>query len=58
VQPKLDPARFRDPALASIAGKVVDRIRLDAADGVALFRTSDILGLGAMADCRARPRSC
>jgi aminodeoxyfutalosine synthase len=50
VQPDLDPTRFRDPVLAPIARKVVEGIRLDATDGVALYRTSDILGLGVVAD--------
>ena len=50
MQPELDPTRFRDPVLAPIARKVIDGIRLDAADGVALYQTSDILGLGALAD--------
>ncbi|HTA73953.1 MAG TPA: hypothetical protein VK733_06755, partial [Gemmatimonadaceae bacterium] len=42
--------RFADPALFAIAEKVVSGIRLTDADGVALFRSPDILGLGYLAD--------
>jgi aminodeoxyfutalosine synthase len=44
-----DPARFRDPALRPIAEKVVNGLRLDPADGLALYETSDILSLGELA---------
>ena len=46
----LDPATIQDPALRPIAEKVGANRRLDAADGVALYATSDLLGLGAIAD--------
>lgn len=45
----LDPARFRDPALRPIAEKVLSGTRLDPADGLALYGTSDILSLGELA---------
>jgi aminodeoxyfutalosine synthase len=44
-----DPARFRDPALRPVAEKVLEGRRLDPADGLALFATSDILSLGELA---------
>ena len=47
--PAPNPAHFRDPALRPIAEKVLGGTRLDPADGVALYATSDILALGALA---------
>jgi aminodeoxyfutalosine synthase len=44
-----DLSRFRDPALRSIGEKVLAGVRLDAADGVALFETHDVLSLGELA---------
>jgi aminodeoxyfutalosine synthase len=44
-----DPRRFRDPALRPIAEKVLAGRRLDPADGVALYQTSDVLSLGQLA---------
>jgi aminodeoxyfutalosine synthase len=44
-----DPSRLRDPALRPIAVKVVAGRRLDEADGIALFDTHDLLGLGELA---------
>ena len=44
-----DPSRFRDPALRPIADKVLEGRRLDAADGVTLFETADVLSLGELA---------
>ncbi len=46
---EVNPARFRDPALRPIAEKVVAGRRLDPADGLALYATSDILSLGELA---------
>jgi len=40
---------FRDPALAAIWARLDSGGRLDAADGLALFRTEDLPGLGWMA---------
>ena len=45
-----DPARFKDPALRPIADKVFAGRRLEPADGLALYQTSDILSLGALAE--------
>ena len=52
----LDRSLISDPALAVIADKVEAGHRLDARDGVQLFSTSDIVGLGAMADAVNRAR--
>ncbi len=41
---------FRDPALGPIADKLRAGARLDDSDAVTLFRTPDLLGVGAMAD--------
>ena len=51
-----DRSRITDPALQPIAEKVAVGARLTAADGVTLFRTSDLLGLGALADAANRAR--
>ena len=45
---------FRDPRLEAIARKVDAGIRLDAADGAALFDTADIHGVLRMADAVRR----
>ena len=46
-----------DPVLASIAHKVAAGTRLDAADGLALFGTSDLIGLGALANQANRAKN-
>jgi aminodeoxyfutalosine synthase len=46
-EPELD--RLRDPALRPIARKILAGIRLDRADGIALYETADLLGLGTLA---------
>ena len=46
----LDPAQLRDPALRPIAEKVVCGQRLMEDDGLALYATSDLLGLGTLAE--------
>ncbi|MCI0372699.1 MAG: radical SAM protein, partial [candidate division NC10 bacterium] len=46
----IDRARLRDPALHPIAEKVEAGVRLTPEDGTALFGTSDLLGLGTLAD--------
>ena len=51
-----DRSRISDPALLPIADKVLGGERLAPADGVALFATGDLLGLGAMADAANRAR--
>ena len=52
-----DRSRVTDPALHPIADKVIAGERLTHADGVALFGTADLLGLGAMADASNRMRN-
>ena len=52
-----DRARITDPALLPIAGKVIAGERLTHEDGALLFHTSDLLGLGAMADASNRARN-
>ena len=52
----VDPARLRDPALRPIADRMARGERLTGDDGVTLFRTPDLLGLGAMADAANRAR--
>src|ERR671937_1345508 len=52
----LDPALLTDRALSPIAEKVGDGQRLTAEDGAVLFRTPDILGLGALADAANRAK--
>ncbi len=48
--PSLDPGRLRDPALRPIAEKVLAGQRLQADDARALYATSDLIGLGFLAD--------
>ena len=50
-------ARLRDPRLHPIAEKVAAGERLDATEGVALFETTDLLGLGALADFANRRKN-
>ena len=45
----LDLAALRDPALRSIGDKVVAGRRLEHEDGLALYATTDLLGLGMLA---------
>ena len=52
----LDPSRIADPALRPIAERVRDGVRLSFEDGVTLFRTTDLLGLGTIADAATRAR--
>ena len=54
---KLEPGRLQDPALRPIAEKVMSGRRLDAADASVLYGTSDLLGLGAMADFANQARN-
>ena len=49
MQLALDVGRLSDPALRPVAEKVLEGRRLDAADGSALYATSDLLGLGLLA---------
>jgi aminodeoxyfutalosine synthase len=51
-----DRSRIADPALIPIADKVMAGERLSPADGVALFRTGDLIGLGTLADAVNRAK--
>jgi aminodeoxyfutalosine synthase len=51
-----DRSRISDPALHAIADRVMAGERLTAAEGVTLFRTPDLLGLGTLADAVNRAR--
>ena len=51
-----DLSRLRDPALRPIGEKVITGERLSADDAVTLFRSPDLLGVGAMADAANRAR--
>ena len=53
---RLDRQLISDPALAPLADKVEGGERLTTADGVALFATSDLVGLGHMADAVNRTK--
>ncbi len=52
--PVVDRRRLSDPALAPIADKVERGERLTPDDGLTLFRTPDLIGLGTLADARNR----
>src|SRR3954452_11993460 len=53
----IDVERLRDPLLRPIAEKVMAGGRLDRDDGLALYATSDLLGLGSLADFANRLRN-
>jgi aminodeoxyfutalosine synthase len=53
---EFDLSRLRDPALRPIGEKLRRGERLTEADGAALFRSPDLLGVGAMADAANRAR--
>jgi hypothetical protein len=44
-----DSSRVTDPALARVARKVSEGLRLELHDGLACLETTDLLGLGALA---------
>ena len=54
--PVLDFARLRDAALRPIAEKVATGMRLSGDDAVTLYQTSDLPGLGHLADAVNRAR--
>src|SRR3954466_1260751 len=54
---EIDLSRLRDPALRPIAAKVEAGGRLGAAGGVTLYGTTDLLGLGLLADVANRRRN-
>jgi aminodeoxyfutalosine synthase len=51
-----DRSRISDPALHPIAERVMAGERLTPADGIALFRTPDLIGLGTLADAANRAK--
>jgi len=51
-----DLARLRDPALRPIGEKLIAGVRLSAEDGALLFRSPDLIGVGAMADAANRAK--
>ncbi len=51
-----DLARLRDPSLRPIGEKLIAGVRLSAADGAVLFRSPDLIGVGAMADAANRAK--
>src|ERR1051326_4754360 len=53
----LDLGRLQDLALRPIGEKLLASERLSAADGLALYATSDLLGLGLLADFANRRRN-
>jgi aminodeoxyfutalosine synthase len=53
---EFDRSRITDPALQPIAEKVTAGERLTAAEGVTLFRTADLIGLGTLADAVNRAK--
>jgi aminodeoxyfutalosine synthase len=54
---QLDPRLISDPSLIPLAEKVVRGERLTPDDGVTLFSTGDIVGLGHMADAVNRAKN-
>ncbi len=52
----LDRSRISDPALHAIADRVLAGERLTPAEGIVLFRTPDLLGLGTLADAVNRAK--
>ena len=54
--PVLDPGTLEDQELRPIAEKSLAGTRLSPADALTLFRTPDLLGLGAIADAANRAR--
>jgi aminodeoxyfutalosine synthase len=55
-QATIDRRRITDPALLSIAERIESGERLSPGDGVAMFRSHDLLGLGVMADAVNRAK--
>ncbi|MGI9090434.1 MAG: aminofutalosine synthase MqnE [Gemmatimonadaceae bacterium] len=53
----IDLSLVTDPALRAIGARIADGIRLDSRDGVTLFTTPDIIGLGSLADQANRAKN-
>ncbi|MBI1809576.1 MAG: CofH family radical SAM protein [Gemmatimonadetes bacterium] len=49
--------RVSDPAVRAIGEKLAAGARLDRADGLTLFRSGDLLGIGSLADAMNRARN-
>lgn len=49
--------RVTDPAVRAVGAKLALGTRLDRADGVALFRSGDLIGVGSLADAANRARN-
>src|ERR1043166_1647384 len=52
----LDPAMLSDPSLPPVVDRLERGERLTPADGIALFESSDIVGIGAMANAGNRAK--
>ncbi|GAC1515436.1 MAG: aminofutalosine synthase MqnE [Gemmatimonadaceae bacterium] len=52
----LDPGTLADAALRPIAERIIGGERLNGADALTIFRSSDLLGVGRMADASNRSR--
>ena len=59
VGPLIDLAlrRVTDPAVRAIGDKLARGARLDRADGIALFQSGDLIGVGSLADAANRARN-
>jgi aminodeoxyfutalosine synthase len=57
VRVAVDGARLSDPAVKTIAAKVAAGERLTQSDAIDLFRTTDLTGLGLLADAVNRARN-
>ena len=53
----LDAVRLTDPALRLVAAKIAAGVRLSAEDGIALFDSSDLIGIGTLADAVNRSKN-
>ena len=52
-----DPAKLQDPKLRPSAEMVLQEQRLESADGLALYASSDLLGIGTIADFANQQRN-
>ena len=56
IQFDFDPGRLADPALHPIAERLASGGRISSTDGATLFRSPDLIGVGALADAANRTR--
>ncbi len=54
---EINITRITDPSLRAVADSIEEGRRLTAADGLTLYATSDLLGLGELADAANRARN-